>query len=111
MCAVGLDAELVKQREGIARHMVAVAVVDVDSVLGDLDAVVLVAYDARCDLLGRVRIGPQVVQRQKPSAVALGQALVLARAIHQAARSVMLLDRAPRVRRNLHDEHVVDLQL
>ncbi len=48
------------------------------------------------------------MQRQQLVAVAFRQVVVLARPVHEAARRVVLLDRAARVRRHLHDEHVAD---
>src|SRR4029077_801151 len=67
MRTVLLHAELAEQRERILRHLVAVPIVDVDAVLGDLDAEIVV-LDLRGELrdLGR-RIGKRLafVQRQQ----------------------------------------------
>ena len=47
MRPVLLDAELGEQVERVLRHVMAVAVIDMDAVLGDLDAEILVAHLAR----------------------------------------------------------------
>ena len=54
----------------------AVAVIDMDAVLGDLDAEVLVAHLARGlgDLLRRLRERPARMQGKQPVGVVLGQA-------------------------------------
>ena len=44
MRPVGLDPELGEEREGLLGYVVAVAVIDMDAVLGDLDAEILVAH-------------------------------------------------------------------
>src|SRR5216684_8804731 len=65
--AVILDAELGKQLEGVLRHAVLVAIVEMDAVGGDLDAEVAVA-DLRGSLRnlgGRAGIGPAVAQRHQ----------------------------------------------
>ena len=81
MRPVGLDAELGEQVERVLGDMVAVAVVDVDAVVGDLDAEVRVASLAprsRATSAGLLRKRPPVAQRHQAGVVALRQAAVLA---------------------------------
>src|SRR5215472_6909593 len=65
MCAVGGDAELGKERERILRDVVSVAIVDVDAILGDLDAEIRVLDLLRelGDLARRIRKRLALVQR------------------------------------------------
>ena len=104
---------LSEERERILRDVVAVAVVDMDAVLGDLDAEILVAHLARhrCDLLGRLRKRPARMQREQRRGVALRQIRARRGGEHDAAREIVLLDGAARMRAHLHHQHVADVQL
>ncbi len=108
-----IHAELGEQRQRVLRHVMAVAVIDVDAVLGDLDAEVPVAHLARDrgDFVRRLREGPPRVHGQKPVGVVLRQIAFGPARIHDAASEIMFLDRAARVRAHLHHEHVLDVQL
>ena len=74
--AVRLDVELGVELEHVVGDVMAVAVIDVDAVLGDLDAEILVADLAGIlgDLLRGVRERVAGVEREQPRGIVLGQA-------------------------------------
>ena len=84
-----------------------------DAVLGGFDAKIGI-LDRRGkfrDLARRIGKRLALVQSEQRAAVTLGNARVLACREHHAARGVMLLDRAARMRADLHDEQVVNEKL
>ena len=88
------------------------AVVDMNSVLGRLDPVVVVLHlrGNLGDLSTRVGKRLLVVDLQQRPPIASRQAVVRRRRVHDAARRVMLLNRAARVRADMDGEHVGDAQ-
>src|SRR5580704_2447929 len=75
MRGVRLDAKLGKQGEGIARNMMTVAVEDMNAILGRGDSKIRVPHLLRDpgDFLGRRRIGREIVEREEPGIIVLGQ--------------------------------------
>ena len=111
--SVLVDAELGKQCENILRHVMPIAIKDMDAVLGDLDAEILVAHllCGLLDLLRRQGKWPARMQAEEVVGIALGQFGVGAGSKHHAPGDIVLFVGAPGMGADLHHEHVPDAEL
>src|SRR5215510_12253576 len=87
--------------------------VNVNSIFGRLDPEVLVLNLGRQfgNLLRAIGKRLTFVELQQCTAVALRQAIILARSKHNTARGIMFLEGAARVRAYLHHEYVANRKL
>src|SRR5437763_17206769 len=92
--------------------MMAVAVVNVNSIDAGLDAKIRV-FDLGgefCDLGRSIRKWLAIVEREQRAAVVFGYVGIAPCCEHDAARRVVLLDRAPSVGADLNDQQVSDME-
>src|SRR5262249_29555181 len=112
MRPVLLNAELGKQRQGVARDMMAIAIEYVHPILGNRYAKACVPH-FRGNLAKLLRGGRKrraIVHLEKPSIIALWQRGVLARCKHETARRIMFFDGAPRVRADLNGQNIANVE-
>src|SRR5579862_4515125 len=104
--AVIFDSELREQRHGIPRHVMTVAIIEVNAVLGGFDTKVGILHLSSefGNLMRRVGKGLTVVECQQGTVVILRQTCVLACGEHYAPGCIMFLDCAPRMRTDLNDK-------